>query len=247
MLALTGLRKNFGKLTAVRDLTVRLAAGELFGFLGPNGAGKTTTIKMIAGLLEPSAGRIVINGIDLATDPVAAKRITGYVPDRPYLYGKLTPRELLELVGGLYGIPRAQLLADAADWFEKFRLTNWEDELIENFSHGMKQKVVLVSALIIRPRLLVVDEPMVGLDPHAAHLAKAVFRDFCARGGTIFCSTHTLSVAEEICTRVGIINRGELVALGTPAELRTTAGLERARLEEIFLNCTEEEARPSDG
>jgi len=242
MLELSSVQKEFNKLTAVRELTLRVSPGELFGFLGPNGAGKTTTIKMIAGLLEPTAGMIKIDGIDLAANPVAAKQITGYIPDRPYLYGKLTPREFFGLVGGLYRIPVDRVEAHTGEWCSRFRLDGWEDELLENFSHGMRQKVVLIAALLIKPRLLVVDEPMVGLDPHAAHLLKDVFREFCSGGGAIFLSTHTLDVADELCDRIGIINRGELITVGTPTELRQVAGLSRSKLEDVFLRCTEEGA-----
>lgn len=242
MLALECLTKSYGTLTAVNDLSLTVGRGELFAFLGPNGAGKTTTLRMIAGLVEPDAGRITIDGIDLARDPLAAKRITGYVPDRPYLYGKLTAREFLAFIGGLYGIDPAVVAERSAHWCAQFRLAGWEDRLLEQYSHGMRQKVVLAAALLIAPRLLVLDEPMVGLDPHAARLVKDLLRDFCRSGGAVLLSTHSLEVAEEICTRLGIIHHGQLVASGTPAALRATAGNDRARLEQIFLHCTEEES-----
>jgi ABC-2 type transport system ATP-binding protein len=237
MLTLTSLTKQYGSQVAVRNLSLHVPAGELFGFLGPNGAGKTTTIKMIAGLLRPTSGRIEIDGHDLTTRPVQAKGALGFIPDRPFLYEKLSAVEFMRFVAGIYGIDGKSLNGRIDGLLELVELSEVATELIESFSHGMKQRLVMASAFLHRPRLLVVDEPMVGLDPKGARLIKRVFREYCDAGQSVFVSTHTLEVAQELCDRIGIILKGELVALGTMSELEAKADT-KGDLEEIFLKLT---------
>ncbi|HSG46933.1 MAG TPA: ABC transporter ATP-binding protein [Longimicrobiales bacterium] len=239
MLQLRGLRKQYGAFTAVKGVDLEVRAGEVFGFLGPNGAGKTTTIRMVAGVLEPTAGDVLVGGYDLHRDPQAAKRLLGYIPDRPYLYEKLSGGEFLRFVAGLWGKDGPETEARADRLLSLFSLTDWKDELIESYSHGMRQKLLISSALLHQPRLIVVDEPMVGLDPRAAKILKDLFRAFADEGGTVFLSTHTLEVAEALCDRIAIISQGEIIARGTMEELRAeAAGDGSARLEEIFLKVT---------
>ncbi len=250
MIEISGLTKRFGELTAVNNLSLTIPRGEFFGFLGPNGAGKTTTIKMMVGLLRPTSGFVRLGGadgrpgFDVATQPIEAKRIIGYVPDSPYLYEKLSGHEFLEFIGGLYEIPRAVLEERAQSYLRMFSLTEQADNLIESYSHGMRQKIVMAAALVHEPEVLIVDEPMVGLDPRSARLVKDLLKQKASEGTTIFLSTHTLDVAEELCTRIGIILRGNLIALGTVDELREMAsgGRPDARLEAVFLQLTEETA-----
>lgn len=237
MILLEHLTKQFGAFTAVDDLCLDIAPGEIFGFLGPNGAGKTTTIRMMMGLLTPTTGRVVLQGHDLAVDPLAAKAVCAFVPDRPYIYEKLTGREFLSFVGGLYQVPDATCQARLEEFLNFFTLTDWGDELVESYSHGMKQRLVVAAALLHDPQVLVVDEPMVGMDPMGARLFKTLLRTLTDKGKTVFMSTHSLEVAEELCDRIGIIQGGKLTTLGTMAELQSQAGSE-ARLEDIFLKLT---------
>jgi ABC-2 type transport system ATP-binding protein len=238
MLELIGVSKRYGKFTAVKELDLKVHRGEIFGFLGPNGAGKTTTIRMVAGVLRPSAGRVLIGGDDLDIDPAAAKERVGYIPDRPYLYEKLSGGEFLSFVAGLWGRDGEAVRTRIDRLLELFQLTPWRDELIESYSHGMRQKILISSALIHQPELIVVDEPLVGLDPRSARLLKDLFRTFVESGGTVFLSTHTLEVAEALCDRIAIINRGDVMALGTMDELRAQVHAGGAHLEEIFLKVT---------
>lgn len=242
MLELIGVRKRYGGFEAVKGIDLKVHRGEIFGFLGPNGAGKTTTIRMIAGVLRPTAGQVLVGGDDLAQDPQSAKARVGYIPDRPYLYEKLSAAEFLRFVAGLWGREGPEVDARADRLLELFQLAEWKDELIETFSHGMRQKVLITSALIHQPELIVVDEPMVGLDPRSAKLLKDLFRTFAGHGGTVFLSTHTLEVAESLCDRIAIINEGEIIALGTMDDLRSQAQAGGAHLEEIFLKVTGGEA-----
>ncbi len=238
MMQFQGVVKRYGKFTAVKGLDLDVHRGEIFGFLGPNGAGKTTTIRMAAGVLRPTEGTVLIGGEDIAKTPETAKAKTGYIPDRPYLYEKLSGGEFLRFVAGLWG-REGQEVEDRADrLLELFQLTDWKDELVESYSHGMRQKLLISSALIHQPELIVVDEPMVGLDPRSARLLKELLRTFVDAGGTVFLSTHTLEVAEVLCDRIAIINEGEIIALGTMDELRAQADAGGAHLEEIFLKVT---------
>ena len=233
MLAIHALTKKYGDFTAVDDLTLEAAPGEIFGFLGPNGAGKTTTIRIICGLSLPTAGTVLVNGVDVVGDPVRAKSITGYVPDRPYLYEKLTGRELLHFVADLYSRDWRECEPRAIALLAYFGLGDWIDARIENLSHGMKQKLVIVSALVHDPALLVIDEPMVGLDALAQRQVKLLFRRLVGEGKCVFLTTHTLSVAEAVCDRIAIIHRGKIIASGTTAELK-----KESALEDVFLELT---------
>lgn len=232
-----GLTKNFGPVTAVDRLNLEVRAGEIFGFLGPNGSGKTTTIKMLVGLLEPTAGQAFICGHDIVKEPGKAKALLAYVPDQPKLYGKLSAREFLALVADLYRIPREASRPRAQQLLEMFDLAPRADELLEGYSHGMRQKVVLAAALIHQPRVLLMDEPTVGLDPASARLLKDVLAELARQGATIFVSTHILEIAERLCHRVGILQGGRLIAQGSPEELRRQAG-QTESLEDIFLKLT---------
>jgi len=247
MITLERLRKTFGPLVAVDDLDFTIEAGTVFGFLGRNGAGKTTTIRMMMGLLEPTSGTVRLGGHDIATVPDAAKRMTGYLPDRPHLYDKLTGLEYLTFVGGLFDLDRREAKRRALALLDDMRLGAQGGELVETFSHGMKQRLALAGAMMHRPRILVLDEPMVGLDPEGARELKTRIAGLAADGVTIFLSTHSLAVAEEVCGRIGIIDRGRLVALGSLDDLRararTAAGGERdgRTLEDVFLDILHEE------
>jgi ABC-2 type transport system ATP-binding protein len=230
MIEVRDLTKRYGDFTAVDGITLTAAPGAIFGFLGPNGAGKTTTIRIISGLSLPTSGTVTVNGIDVAAEPVRAKAAMGYVPDRPYLYEKLTGRELLHFVADLYRKDWSECEPRAVELLRYFDLGDWIDARIENLSHGMKQKLVLVSALVHDPAVLVIDEPMVGLDALAQKQVKLLFRRLADEGRTVFLTTHTLSVAEAVCDRIAIINRGKIVASGTTAELKKDAALEDAFL-----------------
>ena len=238
MLELRGVVKRYGSFEAVKGIDLRAERGEIFGFLGPNGAGKTTTIRMVAGVLRPTAGQVLVGGLDMALEPEAAKAKVGYIPDRPYLYEKLSGGEFLRFVAGLWGKDGVEADRRAERLLELFGLTEWRDELIESYSHGMRQKVLIASALIHQPELIVVDEPMVGLDPRSAKLLKDLLQTFVDEGGTVFLSTHTLEVAEALCDRISIIQGGEIIASGTMEDLRAQAHAGGAHLEEIFLKVT---------
>ena len=238
VLEIDNLSKSFGGFRAVDGVSLAVEPGEIFGFLGPNGAGKTTTIKMIAGLLRPDDGVIRINGHDLAAAPEKCKRDTGYIPDRPWLFDKLTGLEYLQFIASLYGLEPDRFTTRSRRCLELFELDRWGDHLIESYSHGMRQKLIMTSMLMLDQPLLVVDEPMVGLDPRAARIVKELLRQQARRGRGVFLSTHSLEIAEELCGRIGIIIQGRLRALGTMAELRDQAGTGRGGLEEIFLELT---------
>jgi ABC-2 type transport system ATP-binding protein len=246
MISLTNLTKRYGRFTAVDAINLEVPAGELFGFLGPNGAGKTTTLRMIAGILRPTAGRIEIGGIDLVADPVAARSRMGFIPDRPFIYEKLTGAEFLRFVAGLYGQEGEVVERRSHELLALFDLDEWRDELVESYSHGMRQKLIISSAFVHRPDTIVVDEPMVGLDPKAARILKDLFREYTRRGHTIMMSTHTLEVAEQLCDRVAIIQNGVIRASGTMDELRRDAagrdGSADGALESIFLRLTGDSA-----
>ncbi len=238
MIKIANLEKKYGSLTAVADLNLVVPAGEFFGFLGPNGAGKTTTIKLMMGLLKPTRGSIIIGGHDVARNPVQAKSIIGYIPDRPFIYEKLTGQEFLKFIADLYGVDPG-LASERIDKFLKFfDLNEARDSLVEGYSHGMKQKLVISSALLHDPEVVVVDEPLVGLDPKGARQVKQIFLDLCQKGVSIFMSTHSLGVAQSMCHRVGIIQKGELIALGSVDDLREMGQSNHADLEDIFLELT---------
>src|ERR671919_1451482 len=238
MIAIEQLVKRYGAFTAVNDVSLDVKPGEIHGFLGPNGAGKTTTLRMIAGLLQPTSGRIVVNGHDLAAEPEAAKASLGFIPDRPFIYEKLTAGEFLRFHGGLYGIDGTGIMGRVHEMLDLFELRRWENELIESFSHGMQQRLVMSAAFLHRPRAVLVDEPMVGLDPRGARLIKDVFRAMSRRGVAILMSTHTLEVAEEMCDRIAIILKGKIIARGTVDELLALAGGEDELLTPVFLKLT---------
>ena len=238
MIAVQDLVKQYGGFTAVDRVNISVAPGEIHGFLGPNGAGKTTTLRMIAGLLKPTAGRVLVNGHDLAAHPETAKASFGFIPDRPFLYEKLTAGEFLHFHGGLYGLNGNGVTARVHEMLDLFELRKWENELVESFSHGMKQRLVMSAAFLHRPRAVAVDEPMVGLDPRGARLIKDVFRRMTEHGVAILMSTHTLEVAEEMCDLISIILKGKIIAHGTVTELRGMAGSPNEELTPVFLKLT---------
>ncbi len=238
MIETINLTKNYGNLTAVKNLNLTVNAGEIYGFLGPNGAGKTTTIKMICGLLKPTKGKIKIDGIDISEDPIEAKSRIGLIPDTPNVYPKLTGREFLYFVADIYDVPKEVARKRAEEIFEMFDLKDKADELIETYSHGMKQKIVIGAALVHDPSVIILDEPTVGLDPKSAKLVKDLLRALANKGKTVFMSTHILEIAERMCDKVGIINKGTLIAEGTIDELRKKAKDETADLEKLFLELT---------
>ena len=238
MIRLTNLTKRYGTFTAVDGIDLEVPSGELFGFLGPNGAGKTTTLRMIAGILKPTSGVVEIGGDDLERKPRKAKTRMGFIPDRPFVYDKLTGAEFLRFVAALYGQEGPAIERRMDELLKLFDLAPWKDELTESYSHGMRQKLIISSALIHQPEVIVVDEPMVGLDPKSARLLKDLFKEFTSRGGTILMSTHTLEVAEDMCDRIGIIQGGKIAACGTMAELRHQFAAGDASLEDLFLRLT---------
>jgi ABC-2 type transport system ATP-binding protein len=238
VLELNGVVKRYGSFTAVGGVDLAVRRGEIFGFLGPNGAGKTTTIRMIAGILLPTSGSIRVGGHDLSVTPGEAKQCIGYIPDRPFLYEKLSGAEFLRFVAGLWGMDGSEVDARAERFLKLFSLWDWKDELLESYSHGMRQKLLISSAFMHEPELVVVDEPMVGLDPRSARILKDLLRSFVDKGGTVFLSTHTLEVAEALCDRIAIILGGKVIAMGTMDELRAQADAGGAHLEEIFLKVT---------
>jgi ABC-2 type transport system ATP-binding protein len=242
MIELKSLSKRYGSFTAVDSIDLTVPKGELFGFLGPNGAGKTTTLRMIAGILRPSGGTVRIGDVDVTENPMAAKAILGYIPDRPYIYEKLTGAEFLRFVAGLYSQNGKDVEHRGRELLTLFDLDEWRDELVESYSHGMRQKLIISSAFIHKPDVIVFDEPMVGLDPKAARILKDLFREYTRRGHTIMMSTHTLEVAETMCDRIGIIQGGKIRALGTMDDLRASSATGTEGLEQIFLKLTGENA-----
>lgn len=240
MIELINLSKHFRGIKAVDGIDLSVSRGTLFGFLGPNGAGKTTTIKMMAGILKPSAGRIVIDGKDLEKHPLEVKRCVGFIPDHPFLYEKLTGAEFLHFVGEIFGLDdETSLIREISRLTELFDLRQWQNELIESYSHGMKQRLAMCAALLHKPKILIVDEPMVGLDPRGAWLVKDVFKRESSKGTTVFMSTHSLEVAEEVCDEVAIIRAGKIIVSGSTERLKEKAGVD-GNLEQIFLTLTEE-------
>lgn len=238
MIELKNITKKYANFFAVNGLNLSVDKGEVFGFIGPNGAGKTTTIKMMGGILEPTSGTVTIAGINMQEQPENAKRKIGFIPDRPYLYEKLTGMEFLKFTADLYGVGQNGFHNTATKNLEIFSLTDWSNELIESYSHGMKQRLIMAAALLHDPEVIIVDEPMVGLDPAAIIMVKRLLRQLAEKGATIFMSTHTLKVAEDICDRIGIINKGKLIASGTTSDLQRETNFSSADLEQVFLNLT---------
>ena len=232
------LIKRYGAKVAVNNVSFDVYGGEVFGFLGPNGAGKTTTIKMIVGLLQPTSGTVKVAGYDVQTQSMLAKASAGYVPDTPNLYAKLTGRELLRFVSDLYNLDRSQVAHRIDELLRMFDLSAAADDTVDSYSHGMQQKASLAAALMHDPKVLVLDEPTVGLDPKSARLIKDILRQLADRGAAVMLSTHILEIAERMCDRIGIINKGQLIAVGTMDELRTLDKTGQTSLEDIFLSLT---------
>ncbi len=246
MIELKDLTKKYGDFEAVNELNLSVKKGEVFGFIGPNGAGKTTTIKIMGGILEPTTGTVTIAGISMQEEPEKAKSKIGFIPDRPYLYEKLTGMEFLRFTADLYGVSEEAFQATAFKILKDFSLADWADELIESYSHGMKQRLIMSAALLHNPEVIIVDEPMVGLDPAGIIMVKNLFKTLAEQGVTIFMSTHTLKVAEDICDRIGVIHKGSLIAMGTTTELQREANVTEADLERVFLNLTSETPYPQN-
>ncbi len=239
MLSIKNVSKSYskGKVKAVDNISLEVRKGEIFGFLGPNGAGKTTTIKMIAGILSIDEGSIVINGHDIAKDPIKAKLSMGFVPDTHDVYERLTGIDYLNFIADVYNVPQAERKKNIEKYLEMFEMMDAVGQPIKSYSHGMKQKIILTGALLHQPPLWILDEPLTGLDPRAAHLLKEEMHRHCEKGNTVFFSTHILEVAEKLCHRIGIINKGKIITVGTMEELRQSSD---ASLESIFLEMTEE-------
>lgn len=238
MLKLINLTKKFGTFTAVNNINITVKAGDFFGFLGQNGAGKTTTIKMVTGLFTPTNGQILINNIDILKDPIKAKSLIGYIPDQPFIYEKLTGREFLYFSGGLYSIDKNTLKNKIEKTIDELQIGEWVDKRTEEYSQGMKQRITIASALLHNPKLLVVDEPMIGLDPQSAVVVKKILKNLSNNGTAIFMSTHSLNVAEEICTRIGIIKDGQMIFEDKKEVIETIRGSDHQNLESLFLHLT---------
>lgn len=243
MIKLINLTKHYGELAAVDGLTLEVPAGQIFGFLGPNGAGKTTTIRVMMGILKATSGHVLLDGHDTVAEARKAKAVAGFIPDRPFIYEKLSGYEFLEFVGKLHSVRPARLTARIAELLDRLELSHWQNELVESYSHGMKQRLVVCAALVHEPRILIVDEPMVGMDPKGTRTLKDLFTGLARNGTTVFLSTHSISVAEEICHRIGIIQKGRLIACGAMAELYRQAVGNHGNLESVFLELTREQER----
>lgn len=241
MLQLLDLEKKYGSFEAVNKINLTVTKGELFGFLGPNGAGKTTSIKMITGLLSPTGGTILLDGVDVWKNPIESKKRIGYIPDQPFLYDKLTGREFLFFSGGLYELLHDKLKTNVDEIIELLKIGSWIDKRTEEYSQGMRQRIAIASAFIHKPELIIVDEPMVGLDPQTAFLVKKLFVDSAKSGITIFMSTHSLNVVEDICTHVGIINKGKMIFRDRIDELHKLKEQHDSNIEELFIELTDEE------
>tara|TARA_B100000953_G_scaffold53857_1_gene41768 strand:- start:709 stop:1497 length:789 start_codon:yes stop_codon:yes gene_type:complete len=235
---INNLTKKYGEFIAVDNISIKVNRGEIFGFLGPNGAGKTTTIKILAGLLKPDQGEIFINGHDIVEEPEKCKFNTGHIPDRPFIYEKLTGNEFLRFIASLYNLP-AKIFNKNVDYLlSLFDLLEWKDHLIESYSHGMRQKLIMTSVFMLETPTIIVDEPMVGLDPKSAKIVKELFKKYASNGGSIFLSTHSLEIAEELCNEIAIILNGKIRTIGNMDDLRKEAHLHSSDLEEVFLELT---------
>ena len=241
MIQLTNLSKTFGAFVAVDNISLSIPSGEFFGFLGPNGAGKTTTIKMMTGLFTPSSGQIVINGFDVVKQPQEAKATFGYIPDHPYLYDKLTGREFIYYIGGLYMMRNEDLKENVDRVIDLLELASWIDKKTEDYSQGMRQRVTFAAAFVHKPRTIIIDEPMVGLDPRSARIVKDSLKKQAKEGASIFMSTHILEMAEELCDRIGIINKSRIIFLDTKENLHLHKTKYDGNLESVFLELTKEE------
>jgi len=242
MIELRNVVKRYGNIIAVNGLNLSVPKGAVFGFIGPNGAGKTTTIKMLGGLIQPDRGEVFIKGIPMKTDPEKAKQIIGFIPDRPYLYEKLTGMEFLKFTADLYGVKEDGFKEKAESILERFSLLDWRNELIEAYSHGMRQRLIMSAAILHEPEIVIVDEPMVGLDPAGIKMVKNLFKEMADTGVSFFISTHTLSIAQDLCDQIGIIQRGRLIAKGTLNDLQVLADASSGDLESVFLKLTHEES-----
>ena len=238
MLELINLTKKFGSFTAVSKLNLKVKAGDFYGFLGQNGAGKTTTIKMISGIYTATSGKVLINEYDIIKEPIKAKSLIGYIPDQPFIYDKLTGREFLFFSGGLYSIAKNKLRIKIDEIIEKLKIGDWVDKRTEEYSQGMKQRITIASALLHDPKLLLVDEPMMGLDPQSAVIVKNILTEITKGGAAVFMSTHSLNIAEEICSHIGIIKDGSLIFSDTKDALETVKGSDHQDLESLFLHLT---------
>jgi ABC-2 type transport system ATP-binding protein len=238
MLQINNLVKKFGSFTAVDGITINVGRGELYGFLGQNGAGKTTTIKMITGIYAPTMGTILVDGIDITKNPLKAKSCIGYVPDQPFLYDKLTGREFLYFSGGLYNLDKKIISAKIEELVELLNIESWLDKRTEEYSQGMKQRITIASALIHDPKLIILDEPMVGLDPQSAVLVKNILKKKVAEGAAVFVSTHSLSFAEEVCSKIGIIKHGKMIYEDRRDAIETIKATLNSNFEEVFLELT---------
>jgi ABC-2 type transport system ATP-binding protein len=240
MIEIHNLTKTFGSFKAVDGLSLRVEPGEIFGFLGPNGAGKTTTVKVLSGIMRPTAGRVLVAGHDVALNPLEAKRAMAYIPDEPFVYPKLTGWEFLRFIGDLYLVPQAEQRRRIPELLETFELTAQAGELLESYSHGMKQKLLIASVLLRRPKVVLFDEPTVGLDPKSIRRFKGLLADIAREGAAVFMCTHILDMAEKLCHTVGIIYRGRLVARGSVADVKKLSAAPGERsLEDVFLELTE--------
>ena len=238
MIKIDGVTKKYGNFTAVDNLNLDIKKGEIFGFLGPNGAGKTPTLKMMSGLLKINTGKITIGGHDITANPIEVKKIIGFIPDRPYIYEKLTGKEFLDFIAGIYHIDYAKKESKIKNLLQLFELDKWGDELIESYSLGMKQKIVMAGNILHDPEVYIVDEPMVGLDPKSAKIVKEIFIDLGKSGKTLFISTHSLEIVESLCQTIGIIMNGKIIAKGTIEEVKKMAKTSKSGLEDIFLSLT---------
>jgi ABC-2 type transport system ATP-binding protein len=239
MIKLQNLTKKFGSFTAIDNISLEIPSGQFFGFLGPNGAGKTTTIKMMTGLYNPTHGDVLINSVSIIKSPVEVKKQIGYIPDRPFIYDKLTGREYLYFCGGLFEIENSKLEGKIEDLIKHFEISEWIDKRSENYSQGMSQRLIIAAAILHDPKVIIIDEPMIGLDPRSAAIVKNVLKERSRNGSTVFMSTHILHVAEELCDRIAIINKGKIIFDYSHDELQSFKHKYNGKLENLFLELTE--------